>query len=84
MQHRKEKPWDHDGIDHWAVAPFKKEENPTGVLEESAFAVLFPKYRGAQAEKCLFCNSLQKIVSSMLHSCREVPARGLACDYQGA
>ena len=44
-RYRKEKPWDHDGIDHWSVTPFTKEDNPSGVLEESSFAVLFPKYR---------------------------------------
>lgn len=47
MQHKKDKPWDHDGIDHWKVEPFKKEDNPSGLLEESSFATLFPKYRGA-------------------------------------
>ncbi|GAX78210.1 hypothetical protein CEUSTIGMA_g5652.t1 [Chlamydomonas eustigma] len=44
-KHRKEKPWDHDGIDHWTVQPFSKDDNPNGLLEESSFAVLFPKYR---------------------------------------
>ena len=46
LQHRKEKPWDVDGIDHWKVEPFKKEDNPFGMLEESSFTTLFPKYRG--------------------------------------
>lgn len=46
LQHRKEKPWDHDGIDHWKIDRFAKEDNPVGLLEESSFAVLFPKYRG--------------------------------------
>ncbi len=46
MQHKKDKPWDHDGIDHWAIQPFTKEDNPNGLLEESSFATLFPKYRG--------------------------------------
>jgi len=46
-QHKKDKPWDHEGIDHWKVEPFKKEDNPSGLLEESSFATLFPKYRGA-------------------------------------
>jgi hypothetical protein len=46
LQHKKDKPWDHEGIDHWSVQPFTKEDNPHGLLEESSFAVLFPKYRG--------------------------------------
>ncbi|GLC43756.1 Ribosomal RNA assembly protein mis3 [Pleodorina starrii] len=44
-KHRRDKPWDHDGIDHWKVDPFKPEDNPSGLLEESSFATLFPKYR---------------------------------------
>lgn len=47
LQHKKDKPWDHEGIDHWAIQPFSKEDNPGGLLEESSFATLFPKYRGA-------------------------------------
>ena len=46
LQHRREKPWDHDGIKHWEIPKFAPEDNPTGLLEESSFAVLFPKYRG--------------------------------------
>jgi ribosomal RNA assembly protein len=46
LQHRKDKPWDHEGIDHWAIQPFTKDDNPGGLLEESSFATLFPKYRG--------------------------------------
>lgn len=44
-KYRKDKPWDHEGIDHWKVEPFKEEDNPHGVIEESSFATLFPKYR---------------------------------------
>ncbi|BDA40506.1 KRR1 small subunit processome component [Coccomyxa sp. Obi] len=44
-KHDKPKPWDHDGINHWEVAKFSKEDNPYGLLEESSFAILFPKYR---------------------------------------
>ncbi|GIL47748.1 hypothetical protein Vafri_3931 [Volvox africanus] len=44
-KHRRDKPWDHDGIDHWKTDPFKPDDNPSGLLEESSFATLFPKYR---------------------------------------
>ena len=37
--------WDHEGIDHWKIEPFKEEDNPHGLIEESTFATLFPKYR---------------------------------------
>ncbi|KAI0017257.1 eukaryotic type KH-domain (KH-domain type I) [Xylariomycetidae sp. FL0641] len=44
--HKKDKPWDTDDIDKWAVEPFKPEDNAGGTFaEESTFAVLFPKYR---------------------------------------
>ena len=45
-QHDKPKPWDVDGTDRWKIDPFRREDNPTGLLEESSFAMLFPKYRG--------------------------------------
>ena len=45
-KYRKEKPWDNDpNLDKWKVDEFKPEDNPTGLLEESSFAVLFPQYR---------------------------------------
>ncbi len=45
--HRKPKPWDHDGIDHWKIEPWSKEdaEKVRPFAEESLFATLFPKYR---------------------------------------
>ena len=49
LQHDKPKPWDVDGTDHWSIQPFSKEDNPVGLLEESSFAILFPKYRGEPA-----------------------------------
>jgi len=44
-KYRKEKPWDTDDVDHWKIDTFKPEDNPSGLLEESSFAVLFPQYR---------------------------------------
>ncbi|WOO77829.1 KRR1 small subunit processome component [Vanrija pseudolonga] len=46
-RHRKDKPWDTDDIDHWKVDAFTKPEDKDHkpFLEESSFALLFPKYR---------------------------------------
>ncbi|WVQ83985.1 hypothetical protein IAT38_006130 [Cryptococcus sp. DSM 104549] len=48
-RHRKDKPWDTEDIDHWEITPFNaplpEEHRP--FLEESSFALLFPKYREA-------------------------------------
>ena len=45
-RHRKEKEWDHEGIDHWKVDEFMPVDNVAGSFtEESSFATLFPKYR---------------------------------------
>ena len=48
-KHEKAKPWDVEGTNHWEIQRFSKEDNPTGLLEESSFAILFPKYRGQAA-----------------------------------
>lgn len=67
-QHKKPKPWDHDGIDHWRVDPFSKDDNPTGLLEESSFAVLFPKYREQY---------LREVWPAVTRALKEV---GIACE----
>lgn len=42
---KKDKPWDTDDIDKWKTEAFKPEDNAGGLLEESSFSTLFPKYR---------------------------------------
>lgn len=44
-KYRKDKPWDHEGIDHWKVDEFKPDDSSGPFLEESSFATLFPQYR---------------------------------------
>mmetsp|Transcript_85530 Transcript_85530/g.151384 ORF Transcript_85530/g.151384 Transcript_85530/m.151384 type:complete len:384 (+) Transcript_85530:39-1190(+) len=46
-KYRKDKPWDHEGIDHWKPVSISQEDAPKGglLLEESSFATLFPQYR---------------------------------------
>lgn len=59
---------DHDGIDHWKVEPFSKDDNPDGLLDESSFATLFPKYR----EKYL-----REVWPSVTRALKE---QGVACE----
>lgn len=68
MKHDKPKPWDHEGINHWEIEPFRPEYNATGLLEESSFACLFPKYR----EKYL-----RESWSAITRALKEV---GIACE----
>lgn len=46
-RYRKDKPWDHDGIDHWAPIKVDQSDPLAPPLEESSFATLFPRYREA-------------------------------------
>ncbi|BGP14402.1 hypothetical protein JCM10213_004525 [Rhodosporidiobolus nylandii] len=65
-KHRKDKPWDVDGTDHWAITPFE-ETNEEGkkwepFLEESSFSTLFPKYREVYLREIWghVCTTLEK------------------------
>ncbi len=44
-KYRRDKPWDHEGINHWELEEWKRDYMPGPLLEESSFATLFPKYR---------------------------------------
>lgn len=67
-RYRKDKPWDHDGIDHWKVEEFKDEHGSGAFLEASSFATLFPQY----IEKYL--RQVWRQVT------RELAAKHLACE----
>jgi hypothetical protein len=89
LQHKKDKPWDHEGIDHWKIEAFTKEENPTGLLEESSFATLFPKYRG---EHCSCTWSVWHISLVLEHTALTITAttnqkqlhKNLSCNTHGS
>ncbi|CAA7027023.1 unnamed protein product [Microthlaspi erraticum] len=52
-KHDKDKPWDDDpNLDRWKIEKFDPEWNPTGMLEVSSFATLFPKYREKYLQDC--------------------------------
>lgn len=44
-KNRKDKPWDHEGIDHWKEEEFTKELSSGPFLDESSFAIMYPEYR---------------------------------------
>lgn len=39
--------WDTDDIDHWKIEAWSEKDSTGPLLEESSFAMLFPKYREA-------------------------------------
>ncbi|GAA6034946.1 hypothetical protein JCM8097_009379 [Rhodosporidiobolus ruineniae] len=65
-KHRKDKPWDVEGTDHWTIQPFE-EMTESGqkwepFLEESSFSTLFPKYREVYLREIWghVCTALEK------------------------
>jgi hypothetical protein len=40
QMHRKDKPWDVEGTDHWKVEPWNETDMPGPLLEESSFATV--------------------------------------------
>ncbi|KAA0165324.1 hypothetical protein FNF27_04723 [Cafeteria roenbergensis] len=67
-KYRRDKPWDHDGIDHWAIPEWDPAMMKHSLVEESSFATLFPQYR----EKYL--REIWPAVTKALE------AQGIACE----
>jgi hypothetical protein len=72
QKHDKPKPWDHDGIDHWNIVKIAPEDNPSGLLEESSFATLFPQYRGMD-ETFPSCYNIEAMTEEILESSKSSP-----------
>lgn len=57
---------------YWDITTFTKEDNPHGLIEESSFATLFPKYREKYLRECwpLVKKASEEHVSRFgLHEC---------------
>ncbi|XP_058272781.1 LOW QUALITY PROTEIN: KRR1 small subunit processome component homolog [Hemibagrus wyckioides] len=53
--------------DGWVEPAFRREDNPRGLLEESSFATLFPKYRESYLRECW--PLVQKALSDIVRTC---------------
>lgn len=67
-KYRRDKPWDHDGIDHWKIDEWKPEYMVSPLLDESSFATLFPAYRES------YLREIWPLVTT------ELAKHGIACE----
>ena len=74
-KYRRDKPWDHDGIDHWKVDEWTEDDGKKmgSLLEESSFATLFPQYREKYLRECwpVVTRALKKVGISCELDCVE-------------